>query len=129
MKVIKRDGSEVAFDKERIIKAVSAANEALGKVDEVHVLSGVQVKSIANVVENACLAFGRAREVESIQEIVEKTIMEHRGYEVAQLYIRYRYKKELLRKANTTDGAILALTNLTVERQILIPGDCAVASK
>lgn len=115
MKVIKRDGTEVAFDKNKIIKAVSAANSELAKIDEIHVLSNAQIKSIANVVEKECESFNRALEIDTIQELIEKTIMEHRGYEVAQLYIRYRYKRDLKRKSNTTDGAIISLVNLKNE--------------
>lgn len=111
MKVIKRNGEEVVFDKNRIVNAVSKANAELEQVDEVHTLSVSQIRSIADMVEKECEGLGRAVEIETIQELVEKAIMEHRGYEVAQLYIRYRYKKDLKRKSNTTDGAILALVD------------------
>lgn len=115
MKVIKRDGSEVTFDKNKIINAVTKANNELELIDDMHTLSVAQIKSIATVVEKECEKLGRAVEIDTIQELVEKAIMEHRGYEVAQLYIRYRYKKDLKRKSNTTDGAILSLVDLKNE--------------
>lgn len=111
MKVIKRNGEEVVFDKNRIVNAVSKANAELEQVDDVHTLSSAQIRSIADMVEKECLSLGHAVDIETIQELVEKAIMEHRGYEVAQLYIRYRYKKDLKRKSNTTDGAILSLVD------------------
>ena len=115
MKVIKRSGEEVAFDKRRIVNAVTKANNELAQYDDVHALSKAQINSIADQVEKQCEQFSRAIGIEQIQDMVEQSIMEHRGYEVAQLYIKYRFKQDLKRKSNTTDESILSLVNLSNE--------------
>ena len=112
IRVIKRDGSEVMFDKARIISAVTkASNEAA----PMYRMNLAQIKDVADIVEKQCKAFSTSVNVEIIQDMVEKSIMEHRGYEVAQLYVRYRYKKTLARHANTTDDKILSLIDLKNE--------------
>jgi len=105
-KIIKRNGVEVEFDREKIENAVGKANAAVSMQLQ---LSDNQVKAVADIVEKEVYEKTHALGVEDIQEIVEQGIMEMRGYEVAQKYIRYRQKRELARKANTTDEGILAL--------------------
>ena len=104
--VIKRNGEEVAFDSFKIINAIQKANK---EIDPVHQLNEHQIKAIANIIANRAEDMTRALHVEDIQDMVETGIMEMRGYEVAQKYVRYRYKRELSRKSNTTDDGILAL--------------------
>ena len=104
--VIKRNGVEVIFDKAKIINAVEKANE---EVPKLHQLSQYQITALADTIANRALESSHAVNVEDIQDMVETGIMEMRGYEVAQKYVRYRYKRELTRKSNTTDDSILAL--------------------
>ena len=104
--VIKRNGEEVIFDKSKIINAIKKANE---EVPKIHQLSEFQIMAVAETVASRALAASHAVNVEDIQDMVETGIMEMRGYEVAQKYVRYRYKRELTRKSNTTDDNILSL--------------------
>ena len=105
-KVIKRNGQEVNFDLSKIWNAVDKANR---EVDNIHKLNEYQIDAIADNVAGRISELDRAVNVEEIQDMVETAIMEMRGYEVAQKYVRYRYKRELARKSNTTDNGILAL--------------------
>lgn len=104
--VIKRNGEEVIFDKNKIVNAIKKANE---EVPKIHQLSEFQIMAVAETVASRALAASHAVNVEDIQDMVETGIMEMRGYEVAQKYVRYRYKRELTRKSNTTDDNILSL--------------------
>ena len=104
--VIKRNGVEVIFDKAKIINAVEKANEEVSKL---HRLSHYQITALADMIATRALESSHAVNVEDIQDMVETGLMEMRGYEVAQKYVRYRYKRELTRKSNTTDDSILAL--------------------
>ena len=104
--VIKRNGEEVIFDKSKIINAIKKANE---EVPKIHQLSEFQIMAVAETVASRALTASHAVNVEDIQDMVETGIMEMRGYEVAQKYVRYRYKRELTRKSNTTDDNILSL--------------------
>mgnify|MGYP002706565090 FL=1 len=97
---------EVIFDKAKIINAVEKANEEVSKL---HRLSHYQITALADMIATRALESSHAVNVEDIQDMVETGIMEMRGYEVAQKYVRYRYKRELTRKSNTTDDSILAL--------------------
>ena len=106
MKLIKRNGSEVTFDREKISAAVRAANLA---VDEKYRISDVDIDNIALVVENTCLALGRSVGVEEVQDLVEREIMKLGAFDLAKAYITYRYKRDLVRKANTTDDKIMSL--------------------
>ena len=105
MKIIKRSGAEVTFDREKIEKAVAKANNA-GTVKE---LSEIQIECIAREVEQTGSCLDRALSVEEIQELVETLIMKYGAYETAKRYIRYRYTRSLVRTANTTDNQILSL--------------------
>ena len=106
MKVIKRNGSEVAFDISKIITAITKANDA---VDESERMTPMQIRRIAEAVELNCIRMNRAPGVEEIQDLVEKQIMAHGAYEVAKVYITYRYTRNLVRRSNTTDERILSL--------------------
>ena len=106
MKIIKRNGAEVAFDIEKIRIAITKANEA---VEEKVRMTATQIDRIARQVEIACEEMGRSPAVEEIQDLVEKAIMAHGAYEVAKTYITYRYTRSLMRQANTTDDRILTL--------------------
>ena len=106
IRVIKRNGEEVAFHLSKIENAIAAANK---EVDRLHQMNDYQVKAVAENVTKQIEAMTHAVHVEDIQDMVETGIMEMRGYEVAQKYVRYRYKRELTRKSNTTDNGILAL--------------------
>lgn len=104
--VIKRNGEEVHFDLDKIVNAIKAANR---EVDRLHQLNDFQIMAIADTISQQIHRMTHAVNVEDIQDMVETGIMEMRGYEVAQKYVRYRYKRELSRKSNTTDNGILAL--------------------
>lgn len=104
--VIKRNGEEVDFNSQKIINAVHKAN---AEVDRFHQMNDYQIIAIADSIANKVHDSTHAVNVEDIQDMVETGIMAMRGYEVAQKYVRYRYKRELTRKSNTTDNGILSL--------------------
>ena len=104
--VIKRNGKEVKFDVSKIVHAIEKANH---EVDPIFQLNSFQIQAAADSVVKKIQAKSYAVNVEEIQDMVETAIMEMRGYEVAQKYVRYRYKREMARKANSTDDDILAL--------------------
>ena len=104
--VIKRNGEEVSFDLLKIANAIKAANQ---EVAPIYQLNEYQIQAIADNVAAKISEMTHAVHVEDIQDMVETAIMEMRGYEVAQKYVRYRYKRELSRKSNTTDNGILSL--------------------
>ena len=106
MKIIKRSGSEVVFDIDKIIGAIVKANESVLDYEK---LSNGTIIEIAENVENACENMKRSPSVEEIQDMVENQLMNHRAFNVARNYITYRYKRELIRKANTTDQSIKEL--------------------
>ena len=105
MKIIKRNGSEEIFDIEKIVNAISKANEA----DHKNELTREQIKDIAEYVEYKCNKMGRAVSVEEIQDMVENQIMSKGAFDLARRYVKYRYTRYLVRKANTTDNKILTL--------------------
>ncbi len=106
MRVIKRSGEEVAFDLTKIINAIKSANK---EVDGIYQMNAFQIQAAAENIAKQAAQMPHALHVEDIQDMVETGIMEMRGYEVAQKYVRYRYKRELARKSNTTDNGILTL--------------------
>ena len=106
MKIIKRSGQEVEFDVTKIENAIRKASQA---VDYKNALSEGRIKLIAEEVAGVCAARDRAMTVEEIQDVVENKIMEMGSKEIAKKYIVYRYKRQLARKANTTDEQILSL--------------------
>ena len=106
MKIIKRNGAEVIFDPNKIIIAVTKANESVVPSAR---LTPVQIKRIAEDVESAALNINRSLSVEEIQDMVEDQIMNLRAFDVARRYITYRYNRALVRKSNTTDEQIMTL--------------------
>ena len=110
--VIKRNGQEVTFDITKIINAIGKANH---EVAGIHQMNDFQIRAIADNIAKKISNYPHAANVEDIQDMVETGIMEMRGYEVAQKYVRYRYKREISRKSNTTDDGILSLIELNNE--------------
>ncbi len=106
MKIIKRSGSEVTFDLQKIIHAIKAANTEVKAADR---LTERQVVYAAQNVEDKCSAAGHTVSVEEIQDMVEDELMALDRYEVARRYIIYRYVQGLKRTKNTTDDKILSL--------------------
>ena len=106
MKIIKRNGAEAVFDINKIVSAVTKANNA---VEEAVRMTPLQIQRISQSVQIACEEMGRSPAVEEIQDLVEKAIMAHGAFEVAKEYITYRYTRSLLRQSNTTDDRILSL--------------------
>ncbi len=106
VKVIKRNGNEVDFDIEKIINAIKKANS---NVEDIYKMNKSQIEAVAQSIEKRAREASHAMHVEDIQDMVETGIMEMRCYEVAQKYVRYRYRRELKRKSNTTDDGILSL--------------------
>ena len=106
MKIIKRSGTEVTFDIDKIVNAIRAANL---EVEEGSRLTDRQVVYAAQNVAEACEKAGHTVSVEEIQDLVEDEIMRLDCYEVARHYIIYRYVQSLKRQKNTTDDKILSL--------------------
>ena len=106
MKIIKRSGEEVAFDKEKIAGALRKANKEVLERDRI---SEGALNAIVDVVTEQCAALGRSPHVEEIQDMVENRLMATLCFALARKYITYRYNRALIRKANTTDAQILAL--------------------
>ena len=106
MKIIKRSGAEVTFDREKISSAIKKANV---QVEEIDRLTDNQITSIVDDIEIQCHKEGHALNVEDIQDLVENGIMANGAYKVAKLYITYRYRHQLIRKENTTDQQIISL--------------------
>lgn len=106
MKIIKRNGSEETFDREKIAAAIRKANNVTTGDPE---LSEKQITDIAAAIEAYCVNVGRALSVEEIQELVETHIILQRAPETAKRYIRYRFTRNLVRVSNTTDDQILSL--------------------
>ncbi len=106
MKIIKRNGAEVEFDRQKIVKAIEKANDACDGEPE---LTRRQIDYISLVIEDYCNDIGRALSVEEIQELVETHIIQQNAPETAKRYIRYRYTRNLARQSNTTDARILSL--------------------
>nr|WP_295245489.1 anaerobic ribonucleoside-triphosphate reductase [Ruminococcus sp.] len=105
MRIIKRNGSEEDFNIEKIINAVKKANGS----GEHKFLTDEQIEDVADYVEYKCNKIMRAVSVEEIQDMVEDQLMAKGAFELARRYVRYRYNRSLVRKANTTDNRILSL--------------------
>ena len=106
MKIIKRSGTEVPFDIEKIVRAIEGANSEADPSDR---LTDDQIALAAHSVEWLCERAGHTVSVEEIQDMVENQIMAAGRYDVARRYIIYRYVQSLKRTANTTDDRILSL--------------------
>ena len=109
MKVIKRNGAEVDFSREKIYKAIKSANEEVRSFDEKDAASDVTINMIATRLYERCRKRSRATSVEEIQDMIETELMKEHAYETAKRYIRYRYWRSQVRQRNTTDDQILAL--------------------
>ena len=106
MKIIKRNGTEVTYDLNKIIIAIRKANDGVLPSER---LTEEQIDIISQNVEKACLNINRSLNVEEIQDMVENQIMDQKAFAVARNYITYRYTRSLARKANSTDEQILSL--------------------
>ncbi len=106
MKIIKRDGSEMEFDRAKIAAAITKANNSVDSADR---LTEEQIEQIALQVEEYCASMKRALSVEEIQDQVENHLMALHAFRLARCYITYRYTRALVRRANTTDKQILSL--------------------
>ncbi|MDY2720533.1 MAG: anaerobic ribonucleoside-triphosphate reductase, partial [Candidatus Faecousia sp.] len=106
MKIIKRNGAEVEYDIQKIITAITKANET---VEEAARMTPLQIRRIAESVEISCQQMNRSLSVEEVQDLVEDQIMAHGAFNVARCYVKYRYTRSLIRKSNTTDDRILSL--------------------
>ena len=106
MKLIKRNGSETVFHKEKIALAVAKANAAVEEADRI---PPERVKKIASDVEAQCRTLRRAVTVEEVQDMVERQLMACGAFTLAKAYITYRYRRALVRRSNTTDEKILTL--------------------
>jgi len=106
MKLIKRNGAEEVFNREKIVAAIIKANEA---VDEDERITEGKIKKIAATVEARCEKLERAVSVEEVQDLVENELMRSGAFILARAYITYRYKRALIRRTNTTDDQILSL--------------------
>ncbi|MBQ8404462.1 MAG: anaerobic ribonucleoside-triphosphate reductase [Clostridia bacterium] len=109
MKVIKRNGVEVDFSREKIYKAIKSANEEVRSFDEKDAASEATINTIATRLYERCRKRTRATSVEEIQDMIETELMKEHAYETAKRYIRYRYWRSQVRQRNTTDDQILAL--------------------
>ncbi|MCI8669083.1 MAG: anaerobic ribonucleoside-triphosphate reductase [Lachnospiraceae bacterium] len=103
MKVIKRDGRRVEYDRNKIVLAIQKANE------EVEAHEKVSEEKIYNIVASIENRGFDEMQVEDIQDIIEQKLMAEKKYVLAKTYIIYRYTREMVRKANTTDESILSL--------------------
>ena len=112
MKVIKRNGSEAPFDRQKIIMVISKANAS---VTEENRLDENAINAIADSVEKQCGELGREATVEDIQDMVEKRLTVVGSFALAKHYITYRYTRSLARKSNTTDEKILSLIDCVNE--------------
>ena len=111
-RVIKRDGREVDFDKSKIIKAISCANQEIIKSKQI---GPRKIKQLADIVEENCAEYKRAIKVEDINDMIEDELIYRNYNNLVRAFIQYRYNKELVRKSNTTDDSILSLINLANE--------------
>ena len=113
MRIIKRSGQEVQFDNAKIKNAIVKANLSVNEMGKR--LTDAQIDDIVSKVIAECENVGRAVHVEEVQDLVEHQIMKAGAFEVAKNYITYRYKRALVRKANSTDQQILSLIEVNNE--------------
>lgn len=109
MNVIKRNGQEVVFDKKKIVNAISKANNEVKQTSPNYCIDTLLIEKIAGNLERKYQRQNRSQSVEDIQDDVELELLKNGAFIIAREYIRYRYKRSLLRKSNTTDEAILSL--------------------
>ena len=108
MNVIKRNGSEVVFDLDKVKLSLTKASNS---IDEQNRLTDIDITNICNKVWTKAKRLNRAVAVEEIQDFVEDALISLNKYAVAKHYIKYRYQRELDRKKNTTDARILAIVD------------------
>ena len=106
MKIIKRNGSEMEFDKRKIFSAISRANQQVEARDRI---TDAEIQQITDLVTDTCSHLDRAPSVEEVQDMVEHQLMAHGAFGLSKCYITYRYTRALVRQSNTTDDKILAL--------------------
>ena len=106
MKLIKRNGTEVAFDSDKIYYAVEKANAAVAEEDRI---TPHQIEKTVSKVTKKCAKLSRAVNVEEVQDFVERELMSLGAFALAKAYITYRYTRALVRKSNTTDDKIMSL--------------------
>ncbi|ERL07487.1 anaerobic ribonucleoside-triphosphate reductase [Olsenella profusa] len=106
MKIIKRNGSEVTFDTEKIVNAIKAANAEVPEGDR---LTNREIRFASLNVEDECASAGHTVTVEEVQDLVEDQLMALDRFVVARKYIIYRYLQNQKRRKNTTDDKILSL--------------------
>ena len=114
MKVIKRDGREVDFDRNKIISAIRKANSE-SHTNHEKTLSDDEIKNIATRIYDKLRRSKRIYSVEDIQDLIEEYIDKYGCFPLAKRYTLYRYKQSLIRKKNTTDDTILSLIDLSNE--------------
>ncbi|MBQ3967202.1 MAG: anaerobic ribonucleoside-triphosphate reductase, partial [Lachnospiraceae bacterium] len=112
MNIIKRSGKEAVFDRSKIRAAVIKANESVYKD---HRLTTAEINRIVDIVTDKCEGMNRAANVEEVQDMVEEELMRAGAYQIANHYITYRYRRALVRQANTTDEQILSLIECSNE--------------
>ena len=108
MKIIKRNGEEAIFDREKIITAILNANHN-DEVPRSGRLDILKIREIAEHIEDECTKSNHQMNVEMIQDMVEKELMKAGAFDLAKIYITYRYQHQLMRKANSTDKQIMSL--------------------
>ncbi|MBQ7158186.1 MAG: anaerobic ribonucleoside-triphosphate reductase [Treponema sp.] len=108
MKIIKRNGEEAIFDREKIITAILNANHN-DEVPRSGRLDILKIREIAERIEDECTKSNHQMNVEMIQDMVEKELMKAGAFDLAKIYITYRYQHQLMRKANSTDKQIMSL--------------------
>ena len=106
MKLQKRNGEQVTFDRRKIEIALEKANTSVAPVDAI---TSEEIKSIALDVENQCTSIGHIPHVEEVQDLVENALIGKNKANLVRNYITYRYEHQLRRKANSTDDKILSL--------------------
>ena len=111
-RVIKRDGREVDFNREKIVEAISCANQEIIKSKQI---GPRKIKQLAAIVEEKCSTYKRAIKVEDINDLIEDELIYRNYNDLVRAFIKYRHDKELVRKSNTTDDSILSLINLSNE--------------
>ena len=129
MKLIKRNGAEVVFDKTKIAAAVTKANEA---VEDSERITEHDIKTITDNVEKLCEKLHRSVSVEEVQDMVEREIMKKKAFTLAKAYITYRYKRALVRKSNTTVNSVqrdymAGEVSKDITNRILLPEDIVKA--
>ena len=106
MKIIKRSGVETDFNSKKIANAIRKANESVASYEQ---LSDDEIVKISDDIEKACNNMQHSPTVEDVQDMVENQLMSAKKFSLARNYITYRYRREIVRKSNTTDDQILSL--------------------